>query len=279
MSDYRIVVKMSQNGRSSKDAHHMVFRAARAGAMNLAIAKPCSDAVIAALASVMFAQTSFLRTTFTKLDENHRAVRGTTFPVGSSAVGEATLAVGDVMAPEHVVLAIEKSAVPSGSGISALRHAISSNEFNAYTKTSAVPARFTTLVDANDLPQENFATRLLAAFEDNGFTLKLAPKVIEGVFTERIVGLISVHDFRLYDPFRTKKSAVSKKVDGVLSQLKAWAAQAWRMFKKYVVGEHPADVISTIVGLAAKASAAYLALDVTERILIDMPAFPQLGGA
>jgi hypothetical protein len=48
------------------------------------------------------------------------------------------------------------------------------------------------------------------------------------------------------------------------------------LFKKFVGGVIPADVVTTIAALAAKAAAVYLGLDVTQRVLLNPPEFPAL---
>jgi len=282
MADYRATFLMSEGGRSNRDQHSLVFRVrpnatfTRAGAQTLAVA------VALVLSDVLFNRTHFLRALFAPVNNDGTSTGGASTTIPLSNTGRVAFAVDDGPARDQIVLAILKSAPNGRPGVSLLRHALSAKEESVYVLNGGVPARFEAL--SADSGQDGIALgpALLAAFNTSGFDLLLPPRRSGLLWSSREVDSVEAQDFRIVQVDKRKRSADALRAQAAQRQINTLVRGAWRLYNAAVELGNLALQGATILAIVGEALGIYNALPPLVRVLVALPAMPQLpegGGA
>ncbi len=269
-----IIIFKSQGGRSlvKQFSNSYLFDGApnyfSSAAANLA------NALVLAESRIYFNSTSFMRAVIRQLDPGGYNVYGESKSIALSSTGQNALDVGSVvMSPNHTV-AYQKSVQVGRPGISLYRNAISSDEYNLFVETGAVPARLNAPFAPGVLPVMLFTNALMTADDNSGLQMILPINERYAAGTARPVTDITFAGIRERQETYQRDSGIENLLEAAQQIINENGRAVRRLLRQIVTVAPPiaTGLIATIVQLVVDAFAKYALLTIAKRALIRWPA-------
>lgn len=140
--------------------------------------------------------------------------------------GATPLPAGSVLAPRDVVLRLGKYSGGSTPAITPLRNFISSDEYNTYVETRALPSRVVDKNDLADILNTSFPEAISNVAGNSGLTLVLPFRRSDNRGTPRAVNRVQAVDIRTSRATKTRTSAMTDMVNAAKKHLNALKRQA-----------------------------------------------------
>jgi hypothetical protein len=215
-------------------------------------------------------EVTFLRGRIQDINEYGEPIKYNYRSIPLNLVGAVVVPAGDQIAPPNIVAVIERQAVQGRNSPTFYRNAITTEEFNAYSETGAIPPRFARSIDDTDeeavgafqafLGWVN-AGELRPALPDGRGDIRVAMRQVRNVWFGGI---------RMNDDSRPRKSAEEAMREAVQMSINDLAKRAR---KEIPVGQTviPASAAGARACLWAMATDELFRLDVRDRSLIKWP--------
>jgi hypothetical protein len=252
-----ISVRKSQNGRDLRAQHTNTYLMTGGGVWNSDAMIETAKWLAASEQKIYSTLTFFLYATISNLDSNLKVLRGQTVSEPLEYSGLFAIPANDKLAPANVVAAFDKRSGMGRSGVTLYRHCTTSEEFDQYTKTRAIPYRFKDPDDLADALRTNFTERLMNLTGGVGVKLALPDAYGDATNAPRPIKAINFAGFRSNQPYRQKSSAKVSRYQAVQKQINEWAADARFASRVDKNGAIPDRADGIVNGLKAQGTTLY----------------------
>jgi hypothetical protein len=267
-----IEIRKSQSGRDQEEqfSNRYLFSGSNDTTSDESeqTARNCAE-----LESFMYpSDTNFVRAVIRRLDINSKVMKGNTRSFPLDLIGTFAIPANDTLAPSHVVATFERAAILGRPGASYYRNCVTAGEFEAWTNSRTVPARFDTSSFTLGGLINPVEVLMLTALGGQSLIPCLPDADHAGIDTPRPVATVRFAGLRLNDPNRPKGSAGVNMLKAAQQKINDLAARARYASRSDNLGNTPATAAQVIIDLKAKASKIYWDLEVEFRARIIWPA-------
>jgi hypothetical protein len=269
-----IMIYKSQGGRSlvKQFSNSYLFN----GAPNYYsdAANQLATKLVEAESRIYFDTTHFMRVVIRQLDPDGYSVYGESRSIPMESTGQTAVPVGSViMSPNHTV-AYQKNVTVGRPGISLYRNAITSDEYNTWVETGAVPQRLNTSYAPGVLPAMFFSAALMAADNDSGLQMILPINSRYAQGAARPVSGILFAGIRERQETYRRESGTENLLEAVQQLVNENGASLRRLMRQIgeATGALRVGLINTIISLVVDAFAKYALLAIGKRALVRFPA-------
>ena len=270
LNTYRIKLDYVPLGFGSRGKASMIFYAGRPAPPTPVQNAALGDRLGNVLREVFPTNAGLQGMTVSRMQNDGKVVRHSAHSVSLNQSGQYVIPAGSTLAHEQAVVVIRKSAQNANPSKTSLRYALTSDEFATFTETGVLPVRFT---EVPNYPGLNLATAIRQAITADGWTMQILSVVSPGLFAGENVTSVGMQGAGNKKATRRRTSAERLQAAGVQQEINQLFRTEQRLFNQFANGAHPADIIATILDLAAQASALYLGLPALIRGYISMPNF------
>ncbi len=269
-----IIVYKSQGGRSlvKQFSNSYLFNGSPNYLSDAALA--VGNRIAVAESRIYFDDTAFMRLVIRQLDAQGQHIDGETRTFTLNNTGANTLDPGSKIVPPNIVVAYEKKVDVGRSGITLYRNAISTDEYNLYLETGAVPARLNLSYDAGALGPAVFTSQLLGVEGDSGLDMMLPLNSRYASGAVRPVKSIYFAGVRFRQETYQRESGSENLVEAVQQLINENGASLRKMLRQAesATGQFLAALVNTMVGLIVQAFGNYALLTIVQRAAIRFPA-------
>lgn len=268
---FECIIKKSQDGRDMRSQHSTTYRLIGAPAFNSPQALSAASDLGQNERIIYPTSTYFMYALLRNLDAQGKPLRGQTTTVLLENRGMFAVPVNDKLASNFIVAAIDKKPAMGRSGVTQYRYCTTSEEYDQYIKSGAIPARFT---DPNNLG-DGFAINFLEGLSNIGgdgvFKLALPDAYGDTGIAPRPIIAFAFAGFRNNQPYRQKQSPGVSRYQATQKQINKWGADARFASRVDRNGVLPDDADEIVADLKADAVALRQQLPVELRSRIVMP--------
>jgi hypothetical protein len=272
-----IIIYKSQGGRSlvKQFSNSYLFNGAPNYISDAALAVANSLAV--AESRIYFDDTSFMRLVIRQLDAQGNHIDGETRTSALNMVGANTLDPGSKIVPPNIVLAYEKKVLVGRAGVTLYRNAISTDEYNLYLETGAVPPRLNTSFAPGTLPEAFFSSALLGVEGATGLDMMLPLNSRYSNGAVRPITSIAFAGVRFRQETFDRESGLENLGEAVQQLINENGRAMRRLVRQLAAAAGPVLTAlgAAIVGLVLEAMGRYALLSIAQKAGIVFPAIYQ----
>ena len=269
-----IVIYKSQGGKSLVNQFSNSYLFNGAPNYHSDAAKALAHKLIEIESRIFFDTTKFMRYVCRQLDATGRHIEGETHSDAVDVQGMTAVPVGSVLMPPATVVAYEKKVLIGRNAITLYRNCITSDEYNLYIETGAVPPRLYQSHAPGVAAAGIFGVLLRDADNDSGLEmiLPINPRYAAGA--ARPVTAITFAGIRQRQETYQKDSGIDNLTEAVQQLINENAASLRRLLRSITnaTGAFRTGLINTIVSLVVDAFSRYALLTLARRAAIRWPA-------